>query len=82
MHRTIRVLPDRPGGHPRRHGSARAAKLGPVSLQRLSDERSNHLGRRPVMAGGLVGVDLLRDALVRVPEPVGDHLAVDPRSNW
>jgi hypothetical protein len=29
------------------------------------------------MAGGLVGIDLLRDALVGVTEPIGDDLAID-----
>ena len=40
-------------------------------------ESGNHLRSGPVLAGGLVGVDLLRDALVGVAEPIGDDLAID-----
>ena len=51
----------------------------PELAERRGDELGDHLRGGPVLPGGLVGVDLLRDALVGVAEPVGNDLAVDPQ---
>jgi len=48
-----------------------------ADTQSPGDDPGYQLGRRPVLAGGLVRVDLLRDALVGVAEAVGDDFAVD-----
>jgi hypothetical protein len=41
----------------------------PEFAERLGDEPGDHLRGGPVLPGGLVGVDLLRNALVGVAEP-------------